>query len=115
MPRTVVPRRVAPPSFWLGNDLYLAVNLSSAISSSAGERRRCSTPAKPSDQDRQRRSKLDAGDLVDDRLEEPSLALWRSLTSGQAKKWPRPKTAGATAPRWLVIIGGTGSGHLAAR
>ncbi len=25
MPRTLVPRRVAPPSFWLGNDLYLAV------------------------------------------------------------------------------------------
>jgi hypothetical protein len=63
MPRTLVPRRVAP-LFWLRNDSWP--------------------------------------------LEEPD-----SVAS--KRNGPDLKTVGATAPRWLVIIGGTGSGHPAAR
>jgi hypothetical protein len=47
---------------------------------------------------------------------ETILGLWTSPTSVASKRnGPDLKTVGATAPRWLVIIGGTGSGHPAAR
>jgi hypothetical protein len=43
-------------------------------------------------------------------------ALPRSSPTSVASKRNGPDLkVGATAPRWLVIIGGTGSGHLAAR
>jgi hypothetical protein len=110
MPGTLVPRRVAPPSFWLGNDLYLAVQ-SKLRDQPFGGRAADSThrPIRPT-KTGSAEAKLDAG------WAGGALLGLRSPTSVASKRnGPDLKKVGATAPRWLVIIGGTGSGHPAAR